>query len=270
MIDIQKFISAIMLSAAISTAATIAALEITVADEETELTINETRFLSDEFRRQIVKTLPGSYSVLTRDQIISAFSGAKGDVAYSGYVEIGKALNSEYVTYGSISKLGNLLTLTLGLYDTETGLLLGETAKEAQDLKGLLDVIRENTPELFAKMPRSSGAEIPPPAVPEPQILPESQIPKPQMPEPKPKTSAPIWVAIGLDVLGAVALGIGFYFNGKANDLYGRYKNMEKGLPEKEYNSAYDDVRGSATGRNIFYAAGSALLLAGVTVHIWF
>jgi len=264
MINAQKVISAIMLSTAISIAATIAALEITVADEESELTISETRFLSDEFRRQIVKALPGSYSVLTRDQIISFFSETKEDLP-SGYVEIGKALNSEYVTYGSISQLGNLLTLTLGLYETSTGVLLGEVAKEARDLKDLLDVVREKTPELLAKMPRDSVKEVPVAAVqPEPPKAVVADMPS------EPKSKAPIWVAVGLDALGVVALGLGFYFNGRAEDSYKRYKDMEKGLPEKEYKSVYDDVKSYAVGRNVFYAVGGVLLLAGVTVHIWF
>jgi len=259
MIDIKKFISAIMLSATVIAAATVAVLEITIADEESELTINETRFLSDEFRRQIIKTLPSSYSVLTRDQLISSISGTKDDFVYSGYIEIGKALKSDYVTYGSISNLGSLLTLTLGLYETNTGVLLGEVAKEAQDLKGLLEVIREKTPELLAKMPRDSVQEVPTVAV----------LPNPPL-ESKPPPKAPIWVAVGLDALGVAALGLGIYFNGKAADSYKSYKNMEKGLQKEEYDSAYKDVKSSATGRNIFYAAGSALLLAGITVHIWF
>jgi len=269
MIDFKKIVSAIMLSTTILVAATVAALEITVEDEESELTVSETRFLSDEFRRQIVKTLPSSYSVLTRDQIISFFSDAKGDLP-SGYVEIGKALNSEYVTYGSISKLGSLLTLTLGLYGTSTGLLLAEVTKEARDLKDLLEVIREKTPELFVKMPRDSVPEVPPVAAePEPPKLVEIKIVEVDIPS-ESKSKTPIWVAIGLDALGVVALGLGFYFNGKAEDLYKRYKDMEKGLPEKEYKSAYDDVKSYATGRNVFYAVGGVLLLAGVTVHIWF
>jgi hypothetical protein len=258
MTGISKFILAIMLSATMITAATVAVLEITIADEESELTINETRFLSDEFRRQIVKTLPSSYSVLTRDQLISSISGTKDDFVYSGYIEIGKALKSDYVTYGSISNLGSLLTLTLGLYETNTGVLLGEIAKEAQDLKGLLEVIREKTPELLAKMPRDSASEVVPAATVLPNLPSES------------KSKTPIWVAVGLDALGVAAFGLGIYFNSKAVDSYKSYKNMEKGLQKEEYDSAYKDVKSSATGRNVFYSVGTALLLGGITVHIWF
>jgi len=259
MINIQKLISAIMLLASITTAATVAILEITIADdEEIELTVSETRFLSDEFRRQAVKTLPSSYSVLTRDQIISFVSGTKDDFVYSGYVEIGKALKSDYVTYGSINKLGDLLTLTLGLYETGTGTLLGEVAKEAQNLKGLLEAIREKTPELFAKITQGSGTDVPPIAVPEPKKSSD------------PKTKTPLWVAIGLDALGVAALGLGIYFNSDANDSYKNYKNMENDLTRKQYDSKYEDVKSSATKRNVFYATGTALLLAGITVHIWF
>jgi len=255
MINIQKFIFLVMFSVAISTAATIAALEITIVDNEdneVELTVDETMFLSDEFRRQAVKAVPSGYSVLTREQMIASISSTKDDFVNSGYVEIGKALNCDYVTYGTISKLGDLLTLTIGLYETSTGLLLGELVKEARDLKDLLDAIREKTPELFAVMKQDT--EVPPSAVPKS--------------EPKPK--APIWVAVGLDVLGVAALGLGFYFNSKADKDYKSYKNMENDLPKKKYDSKYDDVKSATMGRNIFYATGTALLLAGVTVHIWF
>jgi len=257
MINFQKFILSIMLSVAISTAATIAALEITIVgddDNEVELTVDETMFLSDEFRRQAVKAVPSGYSVLTREQMIASISNTKDDFVNSGYVEIGKALKSDYVTYGTISKLemGNLLMLTIGLYETSTGLLLSEMKKEARDLKELLDAIREKTPELFAVMKQDT--EVPPSAVPKS--------------EPKPK--APIWVPVGLDVLGVAALGLGIYFSGKADKDYKSYKNMENDLPKKKYDSAYDDVKSAAVKRNIFYATGTALLLAGVTVHIWF
>lgn len=264
MINLQKFLSAIMLLVAISTAATVAVLEITVADDETELTVNETRFLSDEFRRQAVKVLPSGYSVLTRDQIISSISGTKDDFVYSGYVEIGKALKSDYVTYGSISNLGNLLTLTLGLYETGTGTLLGEVAKEAQDLKGLLDVIREKTPELFAKISNVSNTSASPVAAPEPPKTVSANVPS----ESKPKTT--FWVAVGLDALSAVAFGLGIYFNSKASDSYKSYKNMDMDMEKKKYDSKYEDVKSSVTGRNVFYATGAALLLGGVSVHVWF
>jgi len=242
--------------------ATIAVLEIISVDDEVELTIHETRFLTDEIRRQAAGILPKDYSIMSRDQLIAALSGTKDDFTSSKWVEIGKALKSEYVTYGSVGKLGNFLTLNIGFYETSSGALLGEIVGESPDLKGLLEIIREKSPNLFVKLKKNepSGEQI---KIAEPTKSISANVPD----EPN-KGKNSFWVAVGLDVLGAAAIGLGIYQNSQMNTYYNDAKNLKK--DGKEYNGTYKKAQDANSLRNIFYATGGALLLGGIAVHIWF
>jgi hypothetical protein len=251
---------AILLLLATANATTIAILEITLAsDDEMDLTIEETKFLTDELRRQATTLLPKEHIVLTREEIISRVPQTAENL--STVINIGRAIKSDYVTQGFIGKLGNLFTLTIELYETSDGKLLNYFVKETPDLKGLLDAIRENSPNLFTKIPQKNES-IP------------TNIPT----EPK-KTQTSFWIALSLDILGAGALGLGIYNNAKSIDHYNKSKNLREAIPQDKeeyaknqtaYNTEYNKVSKAETTRNIFYATGTALLLGGVAVHIWF
>jgi hypothetical protein len=255
--NLKYILIAALLCLATASAATIAVLEITVANNEMDLTIEETRFLTDELRRQAVRLLPKGHSVLTREKIISL--APENAENLTSVIDIGIAIKSDYVTRNFIGKLGNLFTLTVELYETSSGNLLGDFAKESTDMKGLLDAIRENSPDLFAK--------IPPPPIEIPTNIPAWQ-----------KKNS-VWVAIGLDVLGATAVGLGIYNNSKSNDYYRESKKLlDEGAEKQEqyqgkkgaFDAKYKKSQNAETARNIFYATGGALLLGGIAVHIWF
>ena len=76
------------------------------------------------------------------------------------------------------------------------------------------------------------------------------------------------WVGIGLNVLGAAALGLAVYENGKAKDAFDKYS--EKGHTGDYYGSAWKDVESNRSQRNVFYIIGGAILASGIGVHIWF
>ena len=281
-------LTALLLLAAAANAATLAVLEITIeSDEEIELTVNETKFLSDELRRQAVRLLPKDYSVLTREKIISLIPENAENLNTA--IGIGTAIKSEYVTRGFIDKLGNLFALTVELYETSSGNLLGDFVKESADSTGLLDAIRENSPTLFAKLVPETVSEPPPPAYKaglqlgaqmeaksEQQPIPANV---PAVPE---KSKNSIWVAIGLDVLGTAALGLGVYNYSRARGYYKDCEELLKDVPnsnqkpdeyekrEHDFAAKYKEMQDAQMLRNIFYATGGALLSAGIAVHIWF
>jgi hypothetical protein len=247
-----------MLLLATANAATIAILEITLAsDDEMNLTIEETKFLTDELRRQAKTLLQKKHTVLTREEIISRVPQTAQNLSTA--IDIGRAINCDYVTQGFIGKLGNLFTLTIELYETSDGKLLNYFVKETPDLKGLLDAIRENSPTLFAKVTQKKESI-------------STNIPT----EPK-KTS--FWIALGFDILGAGALGLGIYNNAKSIEHYNKSKKLREAEPQDEeeyiknqtaYNTEYNKVQKTEKARNIFYATGGALLLGGIAIHIWF
>jgi len=249
-------------------AATIAVLEITIADnDEIEFSINETKFLSDELRRQATVLLLKEDSVFTREEIISRAQQTTEDL--TTVISIGKAIKSDYVTQGLINKIGGLYTLTVELYETSSGKLLGYFTKESPDLKGFLDVIRENSPNLFAKiMPKEE-----PPAIAIPEIAKDTQLVAVAMPiptnipaEPK-KSNNSFWVALGLDLLGAGFIGGGVYKNARMNATFREYK--ERGHSPDYYNDAWENAERHRSARNAFYVIGSLVLISGIGVHIW-
>ncbi len=258
----MRFVFSMFFATATYAANVLAVLEI-VPKSEVNASITEMRHLTDELRRQAISILPeDSYTVLTRDNMISLIPPDEEEakcLAEGCAVDIGRAIGAEYISQGSIGNFGEDMSLSIELYETMSGKLLGSIVIESRDVKGLLSAIREQAPNLFSKIYKSSGASKNTRA----NIPTNINTEKTQF-----KTST--WVAIGLDVLGATALGLGFYHNAKGNEYYKTYKNMENGLEPQVYKSAYKDIENSKRNRNISYAVGSALLLSGIAIHIWF
>jgi len=255
-----------LLLLATANATTLAVLEITIADDEVELSIDETKFLSDELRRQAIRILPKDYTILTREKILAINPETAEN--FNSIIDIGIAIKSDYITRGYIGKVGNLFTLTVELYETTSGKLLGDFIKESTDLKELLNATRENSPDLFAKIISETIKESQPP----------TSIPTSIPAEPK-RSKTSFWVAIGLDVLGATAIGLGVYSNAKSRDYHRESQSLLKDVPEElgqyaeresEFKSKYKKMQNAEIMRNIFYATGGTLLLGGVAVHIWF
>ena len=255
-----KFLFALVLLLDANTVAkTLAILELTTTAEEINLSIAEMRYLTDELRSQAMKTLPSSnYAVLTRDNILSLIPKDKKEaqlLSQSPAVEIGKAMNAEYVSQGSIGRFGELLTISIELYETKNGKLLGNIVMESKDVIGLLGVIREKSPALFGRI------------LSEPEFSEFKNLQNGEVASEK--SNASFFVAVGLDVLGAVALGYGIYQHIHSNKLYDDYKKMPYGSDD-EYGKALDKANSAQQRRNIGYTIGSALLAAGIAVHIWF
>jgi len=141
-----------------------------------------------------------------------------------------------------------------------SGNMLGSFVTESKDQLGLLNTIREKAPALFAKIPEKKPTSIP------------TNIPS----EPK-KSNVSTWVAIGLDVLGATALGLGIYNNTKAKDYHSKLIKLGNEVQDNDYDSKQQEFKDNKTkmqnaekARNIFYATGGTMLIGGIAVHVWF
>jgi hypothetical protein len=101
--------------------------------------------------------LPASngFSVLTRDGLLALIPPDEEEaecLAESCTVEIGRIIGAEYITSGGISKFAGKFALTVELYETLNGKLLGSFSTEVQDVSSLVEVIRRDSPALFAKI----------------------------------------------------------------------------------------------------------------------
>jgi hypothetical protein len=181
----------------------VAVLEIIPNNENVNLEVSEFRHLTDELRMRARETLPSSYSVLTRDNIMQLLppDEEEAECFAQGYaVDIGRAIGAEYVTQGFVGNFAEMLTLTVELYESMNGNMLGSFVTESENAKGLLMTIREKAPGLFNRISTHS--------------LPTAAM----------KSNTPFFVAIGLDILGAAAIGFGIYKHADSNKLYDDYK----------------------------------------------
>jgi len=260
-----------MLFATANSASIVAVLEITPSGDDVNLSISEYRHLTDELRTKARETLPPAYTILTRDNIFQLLPPDEKEaecLAESCAVDIGRAIGAEYVSQGSIGRFQGMLTLTVELYESMSGNMLGSFVTESKDALGLLSTVREKAPALFAKIPEKSKIKDTPP----PKSIP-TNIP----PAESKKSNTSMWVAIGLDVLGAAAIGFGLYYNNKASDYHSELIKLRDNVQlndydkkESEFNSNLSNMQDAEKFRNVFYATGGILLAGGIVVHIWF
>jgi hypothetical protein len=156
----SRLICALLLCITAADAAKIlAVLEITPKTDDIDMTISEFRHLTDELRTRARESLSKDYTILTRDNIIQLLPPDEADrecLAEGCAVDVGRAIGAEYVTQGSVGKFGKRLTLSVELYESMSGNLLGSFVTESDDIDGLLSEMRKRAPGLFAKMPKSS------------------------------------------------------------------------------------------------------------------
>ena len=264
----------LLLSAVAHSAAILAVLEIIPTSEVEELTISESRLLSDELRRQAVNLLPAKeFTVLTRDGIIALIPPDEEEakcLAESCAVEIGRAIGVEYISSGQIAKFSGELSLTIELYETMGGRLLGSFLTYGTNLAGLMETIKAESPAMFEKMKAHyfAGKENLVKAV-------SDDLEKVRSVETGIKSEGsssglPRWVAVGLDVFGAGVIGFGIYQNSQAASHQKNYNGIKEGSPQRDFDSAYEKVESSRVMRNAGYIAGGVLLLGGVSIHIFF
>jgi hypothetical protein len=176
-------------------------------------------------------------------------------------VDIGRAIGAEYISSGRIAIFRGKLSLTIELYETMGGRLLGSFLTYGTSIEGFMETIKAESPAMFEKAKNHyfSSKEKPKPAV---SI--ETGIKKEE-----PSSGMSKWVAIGLDVLGAGAVGFGIYQNGRVVSHKKDYIDIKEGTKEN-FDDAYGKVERSGDMRNIGYIAGGVLLLCGISVHIFF
>jgi len=252
----------------ISAANVVAVLEIIPADDEIEMKLSEYRLLTDELRKKARESLPAEFTILTRDNIISLLPQDEKEMeclAESCAIDIGRAIGAEYITQGHIRRFQGKLTLTVELYASINGNLISSFVSVQDSLIGLLNEISANSPAMFEKIVSKKIEVV---ALDSASML-QATTHMYQFQ----KTKMPLIVAISLDVLGATAIGFGIYQNSQASKHHKDYKNMLK-TPDKSKESEYDKTLNKANDakslRDAGFIIGSALIVGGIAIHIWF
>jgi len=246
----------------------VAVLEL-LPSQSVSISIEESRHLTDELRRQAVNILPkDEYSVLTRDNIIALIPSDEKEaecLAEGCAVDIGRAIGAEYVTQGSIGRFTNKFTISVELYETMSGKLLSSIVFESTDIDGLLGIIRAEAKPLFQGILAQSHPSI---AVPPPETAKISEISKPEVSvQPASGIGVPQWVGIGLAVAGIGAGIYGFLQNSQYKSLHDDYM---KAQVTEDVVGKRKDAEDAMRRRNIGYIAGAALLAGGIMVYFVF
>ena len=261
----------LLLSAFAHSTAVLAVLEIIPSEVEEELTINELRLLSDELRRQAVNILPANeFNVLTRDGIIALIPADEEEaacLAESCAVDIGRAIGAEYISAGRIAKFAGKLSLTIELYETMGGRLLGSFLTYGTSIEGLMETIKAESPAMFEKVKAHyfSSKEKP-----KTEAIVETEVKSIEtgIKKEEPSSGLPTWVAVGFDVLGAGAIGFGIYQDRQVASHKKKYDKIDN--LQGDFDGAYKKAERSQNMRDIGYIAGGVLLLCGVSLHIFF
>lgn len=140
----------------------VAVLEV-IPNGDIDLEVRDFQYLTDELRSNAVSVLPKSeYSVLTRDGIFALLPPDEEEaecLAEGCAVDIGRAINAEYVAQGRISVFGGMLVITVELYESMSGALLGSFNGEGENVHNLLNIIRERAAPMFQKiLPKTEQA----------------------------------------------------------------------------------------------------------------
>lgn len=127
------------------------------SDPSKSLDANILAQLSDEARRAAADLLPkSSYTLMTResqDTVLRAMDIdlSKCDLANACEVDLLRTVAADFGLTGNVSKIGNTRIVTLKLFDTSTGNLLGSERVQADNDLQLLDAVYEKSKTIFAK-----------------------------------------------------------------------------------------------------------------------
>jgi len=77
-------------------------------------------------------------------------------------------------------------------------------------------------------------------------------------------------IGSALNFAGAIFLSVGFFANSDAEDYYNNYSKLSLNDKQERFDDLWDKHEKKKKDRNFYYILGSALLVSGIGVHIWF
>ncbi|MCL1957667.1 MAG: hypothetical protein FWF63_10115, partial [Fibromonadales bacterium] len=193
----------------------------TVDDGEPSVEVTDLLYLTVRLREIAGNVLQKNYGIMTEQSIIDKLGGREIAVKICKETEgclaqLGRKINADYIGQARLGRFGSNLTISVELYNSGSGLQASPgLTGQAKDMPGLLAVLNEKAPEMFGKMP---GIVY----------------------EPKKPVKNSLWVALGLDVLGAAAFYAGYLKNEKMNEALDRYNVIKQ--PYEYYQDARKDA----------------------------
>jgi len=132
-------------------------------DGEPHLEFTDLNYLNARLREIAVKMLPKEkYFVMTAQSIIdmmgSIDNARKVCKEAQCIAEIGRKISADYIGQARLGRFGGNLTISMELYHSARGNLIGSFTGNAKDVFGLLTIINENAPLMFGEMPEAKAS----------------------------------------------------------------------------------------------------------------
>jgi hypothetical protein len=188
-------------------------------------------------------------------------SGAIDDGQIS---ELGKQFGVKYVCIAAITPAFGSFQVSARIVDVETAEVaaIGESFSPLASAADFTEVSDEVVRNMFGIRAESDNNINPVPAH-APKIAAESS-PEALPASPEPTAKKPLkpsfWIGLGVDAAGAGIIAYGIYQNSRIS-----------GIRNNEYNAnRLSDANNAAKKRNNAYIAGAAILLAGISIQIFF
>ncbi|MDR1830659.1 MAG: hypothetical protein LBQ76_07820 [Candidatus Fibromonas sp.] len=271
------------------------------------LSNDENELLTDKMREAALKVLPVSkFTLLKQDVVVKRLGGMETYIKEcsetSCIVSLGKKAQVDYVAQCRVGNLGSKLRITVELYEVSTGGLLGMFSDVSEDFDKLPSLMDKHVPDVFMNItaPRQEASAAPvtpvadttaPPSAEkkdstglesatalEKAIEAELGSKAPEKIDPQVKTeesrilslSKSFWVALALDIAGAVLITYGYLKDKEVVDMHDEYRSLGEQSQNSDFGDAWQKIDDAQTMRNTSYIVGGTFLAAGVGVHIWF
>ncbi|MDR2579223.1 MAG: penicillin-binding protein activator LpoB [Chitinispirillales bacterium] len=215
---------------------------------------NEKRVLGTRMLASLVNS--GRYTGIERSNAFLAEiereqvrqrSGAIDDNQIS---ELGRQFGVRYVCVADITPAFGAYQVSARVIDVETAVVvfIGESNSSLRTMEELTQVSDEVVKNMFGRQ-TGFGAAVSEPVVPQPRSV--VQIEPARGP-----AKGTFWLGLGMDILGAGIIS------------YGVWENIR--VVDRVDNGEFSAAKNSVKNRNAAYAVGAAVLLGGVTIHIFF
>ncbi|MDR2583323.1 MAG: PEGA domain-containing protein [Fibromonadaceae bacterium] len=131
-------------------------------DNAPPLEYTDLLYLTEKLREIALKVLPeNKYFVMTTQSIIDKM-GSKENAKKvckeaQCVAEIGRKISVDYIGQARLRRFGGNLAISMELYHSARGNLIGSFTGESKDVSDLLVVLNKEAPQMFGKMPGAFG-----------------------------------------------------------------------------------------------------------------
>jgi hypothetical protein len=224
----------------------------------------DARQITTVLRREAVRYLPRDrYNVMTSETVQSMGDAVLEECAEENCViTLGSKIGADYIVRGIISKFQGRLALDIEIFETEYGNLIASSDPiHAANIAEMY----EKSATACAAMYQNFVGPLPKAADPAPistavAIPSDPNQPIPTEPTARKTQKPSFWIGVGAEAVGAGIFIYGISQHGQASSINNDKNNVNR----------FSEATDAKNRGNTAYIVGAALLLSGISIHIFF